>query len=111
MQEWGPEVRTTTAMSDTDHGAHGATPAAGTADDREDQATAADERAGLAVAHGPEPESMCVPVADVALERRLRRLAIEALAEPVRDALVAEQRRELIQVRRAGSQQRKPFGL
>ena len=33
MQEWGLEVQTTPAMSDTDHGAHGATPAHGTAPD------------------------------------------------------------------------------
>ena len=33
MQEWGPEVQTTPAMSDTDHGAHGATPAHGTGHD------------------------------------------------------------------------------
>ncbi len=33
MREWEPEVRTTAAMSDTDHGAHGATAAHGTGHD------------------------------------------------------------------------------
>jgi ABC-type Zn2+ transport system substrate-binding protein/surface adhesin len=33
MQEWGPEVPTTAAMSDTDHGAHDAAAAHGTGHD------------------------------------------------------------------------------
>ncbi len=33
MQEWGPEVQTTAAMSDTDNSAHGATAAHGTGQD------------------------------------------------------------------------------
>jgi len=42
VQEWGLEVQTTPAMSDTDHGAHGAPAAHGTGHGHDDHGHAAD---------------------------------------------------------------------
>jgi hypothetical protein len=42
MREWTSEVQTTTAMSDTEHGAHGAADAHGTGHGHDDHGHAAD---------------------------------------------------------------------